>query len=94
VILQGVASSTLYWPADEVGSQTPGQLRPEDLSPCYTSSVGPTDRSAGLLVGRTHLSVTAVSLVGRDLGVPMSQKPVNISPPVGRRARGTQPLER
>jgi hypothetical protein len=37
-----------------------------------TRSVGPTDRSAGLLVGRTHLSGTAVSLVGGDLGVPMS----------------------
>jgi hypothetical protein len=35
-------------------------------------SDGPTDRSAGLLIGRTHLSGTAVSLVGGDLGVPMS----------------------
>jgi hypothetical protein len=40
-----------------------------------TRSVGPTDRSAGLLVGRTHLSGTTVSLVGGDLGVPMSHKP-------------------
>jgi hypothetical protein len=40
-----------------------------------TRSVGPTDRSAGLLVGRTHLSGTAVSLVGGDPGVPMSHKP-------------------
>jgi hypothetical protein len=39
-----------------------------------TRSVGPTDRSAGLLVGRTHLSRTAVSLVGGDPGVPMSHK--------------------
>jgi hypothetical protein len=31
-------------------------------------------RSAGLLVGRTHLSGTAVSLVGGDPGVPMSHK--------------------
>jgi hypothetical protein len=31
------------------------------------------DRSTGLLVGRTHLSGTAVSLVGGDLGVPMSR---------------------
>jgi hypothetical protein len=30
--VQGVVSSTLYWPADEVGSQTPGRLRPEDIS--------------------------------------------------------------
>jgi hypothetical protein len=118
-VLQGVASSTLYWPADEVGSQTPGRLRPRDLSLHYTSchipsicfrrnpprslsckpdpeviadqvvwgifwkvfrrscglpirSVGPTDRSAGLLVGRTHLSGTVVSLVSGDPGVPMS----------------------
>jgi hypothetical protein len=27
-----VASPTLYWPADEVGSQTPGRLQPGDLS--------------------------------------------------------------
>jgi hypothetical protein len=40
-----------------------------------TRSVGPTDRSTGLLVGRTHLSGTAVNLVGGDLGVPMSHKP-------------------
>jgi hypothetical protein len=35
-------------------------------------SVGPTDRSAGLLVGRTHLLGTVVSLVSGDPGVPMS----------------------
>jgi hypothetical protein len=40
-----------------------------------TRSVRPTNRSAGLLVGRTHLSGTAVSLVGGDPGVPMSHKP-------------------
>jgi hypothetical protein len=34
-----------------------------------TRSVGPTVRSASLLVGQTHLSGTAVSLVGGDLGV-------------------------
>jgi hypothetical protein len=38
-------------------------------------SVGSTDRSADLLVGRTHLSGTGVSLVGGDPGVPMSHKP-------------------
>jgi hypothetical protein len=27
-----VASPALYWPADEVGSQNPGRLRPGDLS--------------------------------------------------------------
>jgi hypothetical protein len=31
-MLQGVASPTLYWPADEVGSQTPRWLQPGDLS--------------------------------------------------------------
>jgi hypothetical protein len=36
-MLQRVASSTLYWLADEVGSQTPGWLRPGDLSLRYTS---------------------------------------------------------
>jgi hypothetical protein len=38
----------------------------------FKRSCGPTDRSAGLLVGRTHLSGTVVSLVGGDHGVPMS----------------------
>jgi hypothetical protein len=37
-----------------------------------TRSVGPTNRSAGLLVGRTLLSGMVVSLVGGDPGVPMS----------------------
>jgi hypothetical protein len=32
VLLQGVALPTLYWPADKVGAQTPGRLRPGDLS--------------------------------------------------------------
>jgi hypothetical protein len=40
-----------------------------------TRSVGPTNRSAGLLVGRTHLSGTNVSLVVGDPEVPMSHKP-------------------
>jgi hypothetical protein len=124
VMLQGVASYALYWPAYEVGSLTPSRLRPGDLSLRYTSchipsicfrrnpprslscipslevvinqvvwgifwkvfrrsyglpirSAGPTDRSAGLLVGRTHLSGTAVSLVGGDPGVPMSHMPLS-----------------
>jgi hypothetical protein len=34
----------------------------------------PTDRPTGLLVGRTYLLGTAVSLVGEDPGVPMSHK--------------------
>jgi hypothetical protein len=119
-VTRGITSSALYWPADEVGSQSPGQLRPGDLSLRYTSchipsiclgevhrglvlsctpslevvadqvvwrifwkvfrrsrglptrSDGPTDRSTGLLVGRTHLSGTVVSLVGGDPRVPMS----------------------
>jgi hypothetical protein len=32
-----VASPALYWPADEVGSQTPGRLRPGDLNLYYNS---------------------------------------------------------
>jgi hypothetical protein len=32
VIVQGVALPTLYWPSDKVSSQTPGRLRPGDLS--------------------------------------------------------------
>jgi hypothetical protein len=43
-----------------------------------TRSVGPTDRSAGLLVGRTNLSGATVSLVGRDPGVPMSHTHIYI----------------
>jgi hypothetical protein len=43
-------------------------------SGAHVRSGRPTDRSAGLLVGRTHLSGTAVSLVGGDPGVPMSHK--------------------
>jgi hypothetical protein len=40
-----------------------------------TRSVVPSDRSAGLLVGQTHLSGMAVSLVGGNPGVPMSHNP-------------------
>jgi hypothetical protein len=36
-VTKGISSSALYWPADEVGSQTPGRLRPGDLSIHYTS---------------------------------------------------------
>jgi hypothetical protein len=43
-----------------------------------TRSVGPTDRLTSLLVGRTHLSGTVVSLVCGDPGVPMSHKNVGI----------------
>jgi hypothetical protein len=46
-----------------------------------TRSVGPTDRSAGLLVGWTHLSGTAVSLVGGDPGVPMSHTNIWVAKP-------------
>jgi hypothetical protein len=64
----------------------PSCLNPSGL-PCLArldvfSSLGPhvrsgrpTDRSAGLLVGWTYLSGTAMSLVGGDPGVPMSHKP-------------------
>jgi hypothetical protein len=37
VIVQGVTSSALYRPVDEVSSQTPGRLGPGGLSLCYTS---------------------------------------------------------
>jgi hypothetical protein len=37
--------------------------------------LGPLDWSAGLLVGRTRLSGTVVSLVGGDPGVPVSHEP-------------------
>jgi hypothetical protein len=39
-----------------------------------TRSVGSTNRSADLLVGRTHLSGTVGSLVDGDPGVPMSHR--------------------
>jgi hypothetical protein len=38
-------------------------------------SVDPTNRSADLLVSRTHLLGMAVSLIGGDPGVPMSHIP-------------------
>jgi hypothetical protein len=40
-----------------------------------TRSVEPTDRSAGLLVGRTYLSRMAVSLVGGTQGYPCLTSP-------------------
>jgi hypothetical protein len=43
-------------------------------------SVGPTNSSAGLLVGRTHLWGMAVSLVYGDPGVPMSHTPKQYKP--------------
>jgi hypothetical protein len=70
----------------QYGKLYPSCLNPSGL-PCLArqvvfSSSGPhvrsgrpIDRSAGLLVGRTHLSGMAVSLVGGDPGVPMSHKP-------------------
>jgi hypothetical protein len=49
-----------------------------------TRSVGPTDRSVGLLVGQTHLSGTGVSLVGGDPRVPISHSfPVVTDPDSG-----------
>jgi hypothetical protein len=41
--------------------------------------VGPTGRSVGLLVGRTHLSGTAMSPVGGVPGVPMSHTYLNLT---------------
>jgi hypothetical protein len=40
----------------------------------HVKSDRPTDRSAGLLVGQTHLSGSVVSLVSGDPGVPMSHR--------------------
>jgi hypothetical protein len=40
----------------------------------FRGSCGLPTRSAGLPVGRTHLSGTVVSLVGGDPRVPMSHK--------------------
>jgi hypothetical protein len=52
------------------------------LSSCplaHTSGrAGPTDRSAGLLVGRFCLSGTAETLVGGDPWVPMSHNDVSV----------------
>jgi hypothetical protein len=39
---------------------------------CQLGRLGPLDRSAGLLVGRTYLLRTVVSLVSGDPGVPRS----------------------
>jgi hypothetical protein len=36
VMVQGVTSLALYWPADEDGSKTPSRLQPGDLSLRYT----------------------------------------------------------
>jgi hypothetical protein len=56
-----------------------------------TRSVGSTDRSAGLLVGWTHLSGMVVSLVGGNPGVPMSHtKEANSSHARGSKERGHQ----
>jgi hypothetical protein len=46
----------------------------------HVRSDRPTDRSTGLLVGRTHLSGTAERLVGGDPGVPMSRNQFHIVP--------------
>jgi hypothetical protein len=37
MIVTRIASPALYWPADEVGSQTHGRLRPGDLSLLYNA---------------------------------------------------------
>jgi hypothetical protein len=45
-----------------------------------TRLVGPTDRSAGLLMGQTHVPGTAGRLVGGDPGVPMSHTYIFVCP--------------
>jgi hypothetical protein len=37
IVVQGAALPALYWPADKVGSQTPGRLRPGDLNLDYNT---------------------------------------------------------
>jgi hypothetical protein len=58
---QGIASSALYWPADEVGSQAPGRLRPGDLSLRYTSCHIPS-----ICFGRSPLESCLVRQVLRS----------------------------
>jgi hypothetical protein len=57
------------------------RLHPPSLgsSGPHVRSGRPTNRSAGLQMGRTHLSGTATSLVGGDLGVPMSHNSTSSS---------------
>jgi hypothetical protein len=57
-----------------------------------TRSVAPTNRSAGLLVGRTHLSGTAVSLVSGDPGVPMSHTDLDEAAQLVARHVGPHPV--
>jgi hypothetical protein len=45
------------------------------LGPTCQVGLGLTDRSVNLLVGRAHLSGADETLIGGDLGVPMSLKP-------------------
>jgi hypothetical protein len=45
--------------------------------------LGAFDRSAGLLVGRTHLSGTTLSLVGGDPGTHVSSNYSSLPPSLG-----------
>jgi hypothetical protein len=82
LILAGVSWVTSQFPSILIGynreclSELNYLVLYTKLSSCpwaHTSGrAGPTDRSAGLLVGRARLSGTAETLVGGDPWVPMS----------------------
>jgi hypothetical protein len=67
VLSTRVASPTLYWPADEVGSQTLGRLRPEDLSLYYTSC-----HISSICFGRNRLRSCLVRQVLRSFWIRLS----------------------
>jgi hypothetical protein len=82
LILAGVPWVTGWFPSILVGynreslSELNYLVLYTKLSSCswahMSSRAGPMDMSAGLLVGRAHLSGTAETLVGGDPGVLMS----------------------
>jgi hypothetical protein len=74
----GVLSCTSSYPDDDIRSSGESSGR---SSGSQTRSIRSTVTSAGLLIGRTHLSVAARSLVGEDPGVPMSH--INVIDPMG-----------
>jgi hypothetical protein len=87
--------SMLYWPADEVGSQTHGPLRPGDLSLRYTSCHIPSicfrrspPRSSLVLYakswGRVGLGRLGESS-GRSSGVRVGRQLGRLDPLIGRR---------
>jgi hypothetical protein len=61
-VTRGVASSALYWPANEVGSQTPGRLRLGDLNLRYTSCH--ISRSALVVIHEVLFRAPSLEVVG------------------------------